>query len=366
MKARLIPKLAVFSALVAGILACSLNLSNQNDKDLERLETSIAIQQTELAAQSTKVSEAQAALAQAEQTAVAQPAEPDYAATSYAMSVEATAAVLNQPAPIMLQSPVPPTQAPPMQATQAPPPSNNTGGPEFKEWMKTANIVVFEDMVVNDAYALYVKDTLKSMGLRFKWDGNAMGWFKTDLLSGANGKPWDLVIIAAEARDQVSGEYFDYLSNVLNNGTPLIMESWYLEDISEGKVAPLLAKCGLQVYPYVPKTRTVNDVVMYALPPANSPLLTDPNTTMAFTKAMDTWIWSFDLGTKMALTGTGDGQLLIGTNAQESYRDGTLAVCMDGQVTIQGFSSHSFPYRVVGPLWENYIVNALRWRYNHR
>jgi hypothetical protein len=116
----------------------------------------------------------------------------------------------------------------------------------------------------------------------------------------------------------------------------------------------------------VPKFGTVNDVVIYPLPPANHPLLTQPNNALVFTKALDTWIWSNDLGTKMALTGTGDGQLLLGVNAQETMRDGTLAVCMDGQLILQTFSSHSFPYRVVGPLWKNYIYNALLWRYNHQ
>jgi uridylate kinase len=52
----------------------------------------------------------------------------------------------------------------------------------------------------------------------------------------------------------------------------------------------------------------------------------------------------------------------MATGATKRDRDGVLATCMNGQVTLQTFSSHSFNYDVMSPLWENMITNALKVR----
>jgi len=223
--------------------------------------------------------------------------------------------------------------------------------------MKNASILLYEDMVEDVSEYRYVKRTLDAMGLQYKDDGNAMGWLKSDLLGGK----WDLVIIAVEYRTDVSGEFFDYLNSVLQQGSSVILEAFHLDEVSEGAVSPILAKCGVQVYPYVPKTGGTLDVVMWPLG-VQHPVLEQPNSGMSFTRARDKWLWSFDLGFQMAQTGSGDAVLLLGTNAQEKLMDGTLAVCMGGQLTLQGFSSHSFEYTTMYPLWENMIYNALKIR----
>ncbi|MEW5869763.1 MAG: hypothetical protein AB1894_10850 [Chloroflexota bacterium] len=277
---------------------------------------------------------------------------PDLAATQVAISVQETMAAGSVP---------PATPGGPVE-TPLPP----TTGDDFETWMRSANIVLYEDIVNEPQYTPYVQRTLKAMSLQFKDDGSAKGWFKSDLLSGApNGQPWDLVILAIEARSEVSGEYFEYLNDVLNQGSSVIVEAWHLDEISQGTVSTILARCGVQVYPYFPKTGTLNDVVMWPLGIPH-PVLSQPNSGMSFTYALDTWLFSFDLGSLMALTGSGDAQLLLGTNATEKYQDGTLAVCLGGQLTLQTFSSHSFPYDRMFPLWQNYIYNALQVRYSKR
>ena len=101
--------------------------------------------------------------------------------------------------------------------------------------MKTANILLYEDMISQTDTNRYVKDTLDQMGLPYKDDGNAQGWFKSDILSGApNGKPWDLVILAAEAKSAIQGEYFEYVMDVLDKGSSVIMEVWYLDQTAGG------------------------------------------------------------------------------------------------------------------------------------
>ena len=65
--------------------------------------------------------------------------------------------------------------------------------------MKTANILLYEDMTTRLDTIRYVKPALDKMGLKYKDDGAAGGWLRDDVAKGpGEGKPWDLVIIAAE------------------------------------------------------------------------------------------------------------------------------------------------------------------------
>lgn len=316
---------------------------NENDASLEQTQVALSVEQTLTAQQN----------AGANATIAAQQA-----------TIQAQAALGTAQA----QQPQPPQQtAPPVviQETPAAPPAQPPQPPapgDLDQMMKSAQILLFEDMVFDPSEYRYVQRTLDAMGLRYKDDGSAIGWLKNDLLAGSPaGKPWDLVIMAIESRGQVSGEYFDYLSDVLNQGTAVILEAWHLDAISEGTISPILNKCGVMVYPYFPKSSSINDVVLWPLPAAaQHPVMNQPNSGMSFTKARDKWIYSGDLGSLMALTGHGDALFLIGKDAEDEYKDGALTVCMGGQLILQTFSSHSFPYDKMYPLWENYIYNALR------
>ena len=261
-----------------------------------------------------------------------------------------------QPAPLQPQQPV---QQPTPQVPQQP-------GGNFQEWLKSAQILLYEDMVSDPSEYRYVKKTLDAMDLRYKDDGNAQGWLKGDLLgSSPSGKPWDLVIIAAENHADVTGEYFDYIDDVLDKGTSVILESWILDSVSQGRVSPILSKCGVQVYPYFPKTNSINDVVLWSVGSTSQhPIMNDPNGGLKFTRARDKWLYTFDLGSLMALTGRGDALFLLTQDATSDYKDGAVAVCMQGRLILQTFCSHSFEWETMYPLWENYITNALKVRFS--
>jgi hypothetical protein len=327
------------------------------NSNLDQTQVALSVEQTltakeggganaTIAAQQATI-QAQVALAtaQAQQPPQPQPQQP-------------TQGAVVQPAPLQ-------PQQPPQQPSQQPPQQPPAGG-NFQEQMKSAQILLYEDMVSDPSEYRYVKKTLDAMDLRYKDDGNAQGWLKSDLLgSSPSGKPWDLVIIAAEARSDVTGEYFDYIDDVLDKGTPVILESWILDSVSQGRASPILTKCGVQVYPYFPKAFSVNDVVMWPIGSTNQhPIMNDPNGGLKFTRARDKWLLSMDLGSKMALTGRGDAIFLLGTDAQSDFKDGTLAVCMKGHLILQTFSSHSFEWDTMYPLWENYITNALKVRFS--
>jgi hypothetical protein len=362
-KIRKIPFIIAVLALLFAMLSCNISLGEENNTAVQT-QAALGAQQTMLAMQSEGINQtiaAQEALLNAQNaqaTMQAQPPTPDFNATQVALSITQTAAVqpTNQE---IVQSPVAPTVPPPSNPTAPPPPSSN-----LKELMKTANILVYEDIVTDPAYTQYVKKTLDMMGLKYKWDGNAVGRLKADLLGGApNGQPWDLVILAIEARGNVSGEYFDYLMQVINQGTAVIIEAWHLDDISQGTVSSILTRCGVEVREYSTDWGNINDVLIWPIPPVSHPVMTTPNSGMSFTKGLDTWIYSGDLGSLVASTGNGDAQLLMSTNAQYKDSHGVLTVCMGGQMILQTFSSHSFTYQTMGPMWENYITNALRWRF---
>jgi len=351
--------LTLMILLVISLGSCSFLSSDSNDDDDSMQETQIAlgIQQTALAEKEL------AATRDAQAGGGAVQPTPDLAATQVAASVQQTMAASSGGATPPQQPAItaPPPQQPP---TQAAAPTSQQPAGDLQTMMKSAKILLYEDIVNDPSESRYVQKTLKAMGLNFKDDGSAKGWLKNDLLGGApGGGPWDLVILAIETRGQVSGEYFEYLNDVLNQGTSVILEAWHLDQISGGTVSMILTKCGIQVYPYFPKTGQSLDVVVWPISGASGhPILSDPNSGMSFTRARTKWIWSGDLGDRMALTGNGDAILLMGTNPSENYKDGVLATCMNGQLTHMGFSSHSFEYQTMYPLWENMITNALRVR----
>jgi hypothetical protein len=339
--------------------SCNFVASDESkDSNLNQTQVALGVQQTltakeggganaTIAAQQATI-QAQAALA----TAQAQQPPPQ----------QPTQQVV-QPTPIQPQQP--PQQPAPIQPQQPPQPQPPAPG-NINELMKTAQILLYEDMIDDPSEYRYVKKTLDAMGLRYKDDGNAQGWLKSDLLgSSPSGKPWDLVIVAAESRSDVTGEYFDYIKAILDKGTPVILESWILDSVSQGSVSPILAKCGVQVYPYFPKSFSVNDVVLWPISSTNQhPIMNDPNRGLTFTRARDKWLYSMDLGSLMALTGRGDAIFLLGRDAQSDFKDGALTVCMKGHLVLQTFSSHSFEWDTMYPLWENYITFALKVRFS--
>jgi hypothetical protein len=237
-------------------------------------------------------------------------------------------------------------------------------GESFESWMQTASILLYEDMVGDPRVLRYIKEALDLMNLQYEDVGNAQGWLKERLnIGAAGGRPWDLIIIATELRAQISGEYFEYLQNALDQNTSVIIESWYLDDISEGKARPILKACGVTVKDYSGSYGSLMDLVLWPFNGIVHPVLTEPNNYVQMTKG--TYFWPpDDLGSLMYLSGEGDAVLLVGRKIDEPDRHGAVAVCMGGQLTLQTFSSHNYPRETMHEIWQNYIYNALKVRYS--
>jgi hypothetical protein len=345
--------ISVFLLICASCNFIAPDDEKESDSKNEETRVALSVEETLSASQGNATIEAQQATIQAQ------------AAMATSQAAQSTAQ--GQQPPVQVTAPVSQETLVPVGVStpQAPPPQNPPPQGNINELMKSAQILLFEDAVADPSLKRYIKETLDNMGLNYKDEGNAIGWLKNDLLSGSPaGKPWDLVILAIEARGNVSGEYFDYLEDVLNKGTSVIIEAWHLDAISQGKVSPILVQCGVQVYPYFPKNLDLTDVVLYPYTAAEShPIMNDPNRGLTFTKSLNTWLYFGDLGSLMAHTGQGDAIFLLGRDPGNEVKDAALATCMGGKLILQTFSSHSFSYERMGPLWENYITNALRVRF---
>lgn len=245
----------------------------------------------------------------------------------------------------------PPTQSPPTEviptSTTAPLP---TATPDIKELMKSAKILVYED---TPYIGLWVKNTLDGMGLKYTHVGDALGTFMENLNSGIQ---WDLIIVAAEAHEEVSGEFFDVITRrVVQEDTALIVEMWYLDLISEGRIKPLTTQCGVELQ----KSYNTADSIYWL--ESNNPVFNEPNSAVPLIHYSPYWGWQ--AGDYLRLLPGSDATLLAGMY-QNRYSDyGVVASCFDGRVILQTFCNHDYDQTDIQLLWENYIYNTLKNRF---
>ncbi len=163
--------------------------------------------------------------------------------------------------------------------------------------MKSANILLYED--VSGAYLpRYVKQALDDLGFPYIDVTDHLGDFKEQLLSGTK---WDLIISAAEARTGVRGEFFDYINTQLDNGSSAIIEIWTLNSIVNGKIAPLMRKCGVKYQSDWFKPPDTERSAWWLAP--DNPVLNRPNKGLSL--AHPVIYWSGDIGDLIALSSGG-------------------------------------------------------------
>ncbi|MBC8503559.1 MAG: hypothetical protein H8D34_01790, partial [Chloroflexi bacterium] len=240
------PFRALFLAL-AFILIVGLACNTPSTESSNQTQIALNVQATQLAQNKTQTAEAEAAAdIEAEQqqeadnqqdTLDTQATNDAQALTQVALDVRATidAQPTNTPQPTNTHQPTdtPQTGGENQQNPQQPPSQEQPAFNEleFQSWMRSANILLFEDM----AFLGYVQPALDAMSLSYVDVDDALGHFKTQLLSGGpGGQGWDLIISAKEAREQVSGEFYVYLNDALNAGSSIIIEEWNIDDIAAG------------------------------------------------------------------------------------------------------------------------------------
>jgi hypothetical protein len=189
--------------------------------------------------------------------------------------------------------------------------------------------------------------------------GDALGNFKEQLI---NTTKWDLILVAAEYRTAVQGEFWKYVYDQVNRGAAVAIEVWYM-DRHYTDIQPLLSKCGVQYqknWVRGPKYK-IEDYAIYWLqpehaffqPPQEAVSLANPNYLYWVPPATD------DAGDLIQLDSGGDAVILAGTQPKLQSQYGVLATCLNGTMIVQTYSSHDYKPNEVVKMWKNYMRYTL-------
>jgi hypothetical protein len=275
---------------------------------------------------------------------------------STAMSLQLTQSALNsrpQVQPTNLPPPTPTENAPaPTETAPAPAQVLPTPTADLEARIKSAKIVVYEN---TDEYniGMWVQDALDGLGLSYTQTGSYSGRFMQNLNSGVK---YDLIIVDAEGKDKISGEFWDAINTrLVRDKAALIVEVWYLHREANGPISKILSGCGIRYRIAHPTAESI-----YWWVP-DHPVFNEPNTALPLLNYFQYWsIKSGGDGDKLMLRAGGDATLLAGLSAKPSSGEGVVATCYQGRVIIQTFSDHDFRQGDIIPLWQNYIHYTLK------
>jgi hypothetical protein len=215
--------------------------------------------------------------------------------------------------------------------------------------MQSAKILVYEN-TDGRGIGLWIRDALDGMGLTYTHTGSYSGHFMEYLNSGTE---WDLIIVGAEDKDKISGEFWDVINTrLVRDKAALIAEIWYLDTEANGPISKILSGCGIRFEKDYP---VAESIYWWA---SDHPVFNEPNTVLPLLHYNR--YWANQTGDKLRLGGGGDAVLLAGRLAQPSSKGAVLATCYEGRVIIQTFSDHDYHQADVVPLWQNYIYNTLK------
>lgn len=298
-------------------------------------------------------------------------AQPVFDTTKAVLELEATAMVLqltqsamnNQaPAAAPTVAPLQPTVAPPPTAGAAPTASSGMSQ-DFDTWMKSASILLFEDMAGDFVVGRSINEALNGLGLSYTDVKDALGHYKNEILSGGpGGRGWDLIISGKELRSGVQGEFYVYLNDAITQGSAVIIEEWDMDAIGYGKLSLITGRCGVTLdKDWIGKP--VSDHVIFPID-GTHPIHHMPNEGIALTNPTGYWVGD-DLGDRMRLAPGSKAIPLWGLYANSKNNDLTAVTCVDGRVIIQTYSTHSYGDDRVVRMWQNYIYNTLKARYDY-
>lgn len=329
----------IISLIVIFLFAsCSLLPIPSDNHNLENTSIALAIQQTGLAMDQTRV--AQAVPPTSTPEPILQP--------TYTLYPTYTSQVVEQPVeeePVVAEEPL-----------------SEEPSQTFDEWMEGVNILLYDDML-SMWEAQVIENAIDGLGLGRNTTnvGDAMGDFLSEMNSAM---VWDLIIVGAESRDSISGEYFDILADQLDRGSSVVIEIWYIDNVASGRIQPLMQRCGIAFQDDWQRNpnANLNDFLVYLLEPGDS-VFSQPN-SISLLAPYDI-MWVGDIGDFVKLNSGSDAKLLGGAYANRYSDFGLLAECMDGRMIWQLFSTHDYKTQDMINLWQNYIYNTLQARYEY-
>ena len=338
------------------LLILSLSLlagcgSPSSDSSLEETIMALAVDATVNAMDQGKDSESQ------NQPEV----DPNAHLTQVAEAVQATLNAAAQPTSEPQPTLTPEAETAPVLSPPAGQATAEVSVEDFTSWMKSAKILLYEDIAGVYTTTRYVQDALDAMGLDYVDVKDAVGNYKEQLLSGGpGGEGWDLIISAKEARGHVKGEMYVYLNDALNDGSSVIIEEWQLDSIVRGKIDIILSRCGVEYQDQWAWDPIKNQLLWQV--DGSLPIHHQPNEGISLTNPSGFWP-SSDLGDFMRLAPGSEAVPLwtARVNVKDTFL--TSVSCLDNQLIIQTFSTHNYGKDRVVLMWENYIYNTLLARY---
>lgn len=253
----------------------------------------------------------------------------------------------NTPEPTMTQ-----TLQPTMTETTAPVVQ------DLNTLMKEAKILLYEDVTSTGTMGPYVHQAAQALGLKRVTEiGDDIGKFM-ELASGTT--TFDLVIVAAEVHTAFKGELFDSVISQVDRGSAVIIEIWYLDQIFNGRIRPLMDRCGVDFYRNWKRGAGAdkNMYVVFWNDPEN-PIFNVPNKVDGLWAPL--FYWSWDAGDLMELPPSSNAIQLASVESPNYTTDhGVLYSCLEGQMILQTFCSHDYPGYDMIDLYENYITNTLK------
>ncbi len=262
-----------------------------------------------------------------------------------ALALQITQAALDAEEPVQ---PADPPAEPNQPAPPAPVPVLATPTPDVEARIRSAKILVYEN-TDERGIGMWIQEALDGMGLRYTQTGSYSGHFMEYLNSGVK---YDLIIVGAEDKDKISGEFWDVINTRLTRDkAALIAEVWYLDREATGPISKILGGCGIRYQKDMP----VDDSIYWWV--SDHPVFNHPNTVLPLIHY--NLFWGSQAGDRIMLGSGGDATLLAGISARPQTDEAVLATCYDGRVIIQTFSDHDYHEADIIPLWQNYIHYTL-------
>lgn len=212
---------------------------------------------------------------------------------------------------------------------------------DVNSFLATAKVLIYED-VAGTNLPPYVKQAADALGIKnYTHVGDDIGKF-LQLASGPT--TYDLIVVAAEEKSIFKGELFDAVIAQMDRGASVVVEVWYLDKIINGRVRPLMDRCGVDYYQNWERNAGYdkNDYVLFWIEPT-SPIFNTPNVVQPLFRLA--YYWSGDVGDLMQLTSNSTGHQLAAPVSPNYTRDhGVLFSCIDGRMVLQTFSTHDYAY----------------------
>lgn len=240
-------------------------------------------------------------------------------------------------------------QPPAIEQPTLPPPPTLAPDPMagMDERIRNAKVLIFED---TDELGIgqWIEETVVRMGISdYIQTNDYSGNFMEKLNSSTR---WDLILIGAEAKTKVQGEFWDAIMVHVNNKAAVIAEIWILDLLGGGRIKQFTSECGVS---YSGNYDLAESIYWWD---QFHPVFTTPN--MVDPLIHYSRYWGNQTGDKLRVSG-GDAKLIAGDRTRPHSDGGLIAVCMDGRTIIQTFSNHDYHEDQIKDLWENYITYTL-------